>query len=550
MMVTLALMRTDTSGKTRGRRRNSTRWQALLGLALLVGMLLPQPAYADDWRPIAEGVDYQEFLLSGPVRVYVARMDRDNPHVTLETSLGKRQLDSGKDTVSGMVATYDGSLSSWEPELGATMDVVAAINGSFHDIESGVPYAGMVQGGSYIRKFDDLAGGSGFVWRQDRFAFVGGCVSHPEGEQLLTVLRTGASHPVANINGWTESNTITIFTPHYGRRTPEGAGLEIRVAMEGPLSILPKPGMATGVVTDFLDGGSNPIPFDEIILRPRGAAAKWLQDQLMVGDRIGISSAIRHYESNCQSQRDEGWAEAYASLSGSFEFLVDGEIRSFDHNAGATVADPRTAICFNDDYLYFVVADGRQEGLSRGLTIEHLGRFCRDRLEANWGINQDGGGSSALWVDGEIVNRPSDGTERPVANGLMMVQVRPKESSSTFAVGEQVRASRLIDLGMGPGNNFQTPWDIKEGETGTIVPEPNGLQGVWATDNYWWKVDFGDRTGWVMEASLTRADAPPPTPTPTASNTPSADDPKTMMGSPEWLMGRALRRLPPRPLWP
>ena len=36
-------------------------------------------------------------------------------------------------------------------------------------------------------------------------------------------------------------------------------------------------------------------------------------------------------------------------------------------------------------------------------------------------VNLDGGGSSALWLSGRIVNRPSDLVERPVANHLAVV---------------------------------------------------------------------------------------------------------------------------------
>jgi hypothetical protein len=308
--------------------------------------------------------------------------------------------------------------------------------------------------------------------------------------------------------------------------------------------------MATGTVVELLNGGSNPIGFDEIILHPRGAAADWLRQQLLVGDEIGISTLIQHYESDCQSRQGDRWTEAYASLSGSFEFLQDGEIRSFDHDAGATIQDPRTAICYNNDYLHFVVVDGRQDGFSQGFTIDQLARFCRDRLEADWGINQDGGGSSALWVDGEIVNRPSDGHERPVANGLMMVNLQPKETSDTFQIGDQVRSNQLIDLSVGPGANFQTPGDIRVDEIGIIVDERHGLQGIMATDSYWWKVDFGGRSGWVRENALDLADAPPASPTPEPTSTPALDDPKTLMSSAKWLHGRALRPLTHQPIIP
>jgi len=36
-------------------------------------------------------------------------------------------------------------------------------------------------------------------------------------------------------------------------------------------------------------------------------------------------------------------------------------------------------------------------------------------------VNLDGGGSSTMWLGGRVMNQPSDGRERPVANSLIVV---------------------------------------------------------------------------------------------------------------------------------
>jgi uncharacterized protein YigE (DUF2233 family) len=80
---------------------------------------------------------------------------------------------------------------------------------------------------------------------------------------------------------------------------------------------------------------------------------------------------------------------------------------------------PRTAVGLSRDRktMYFVVADGRRTGVP-GVTLAQLASFMADELDACSAMNLDGGGSSAMWVDGRIINRPSDGVERPVANHL------------------------------------------------------------------------------------------------------------------------------------
>ena len=84
---------------------------------------------------------------------------------------------------------------------------------------------------------------------------------------------------------------------------------------------------------------------------------------------------------------------------------------------------PRTAIGIDRDtgQLLLLVVDGRQD-LSRGSTMKELAKLFQ-RLGAEDALNLDGGGSSimlARQLDGSlaVLNSPSDGHPRPVANGL------------------------------------------------------------------------------------------------------------------------------------
>lgn len=83
---------------------------------------------------------------------------------------------------------------------------------------------------------------------------------------------------------------------------------------------------------------------------------------------------------------------------------------------------PRSAAGLSRDHntLYLVVADGRRTGVP-GMTLAQLAAFMASRLNACSAINFDGGGSTAMWVRDHIVNRPSDGVERPVADHLAVI---------------------------------------------------------------------------------------------------------------------------------
>jgi hypothetical protein len=83
------------------------------------------------------------------------------------------------------------------------------------------------------------------------------------------------------------------------------------------------------------------------------------------------------------------------------------------------VRHPRTAVGqLANGRLLFVVADGRSSQ-SRGLTTRALATIMANR-GAVTAISLDGGGSSTIAFEGRVLNLPSDGRPRRVANGLFL----------------------------------------------------------------------------------------------------------------------------------
>jgi len=481
-----------------------------------------------EWTAIIEGIDYREFRLPGPNRAFVARMDRSNPNLILDSSIAQGRLSGGMETVSLMANRYEQSINAWAPPpdqsfpnifplsqpakptkpvyepWGSRNDVVIAINGTFYYMDTGVTIGGFVHSGWYDKPFGNLGGGSGFAWQQDRSAFIGECVYHPYNKQRITNLSTERTLYYDTINFAREGQDLVIYTPQFDRDSQrEGEITEILVELTRTLGIRPYPDMTVGIVRQVSDAeGPVPIPFDHIVISAHQENnRRKLRENFHVGDKIGISIDVVSLKEDCEEPLPLNWANTYASIGGSFFFLKDGEIPSFD-NPGATLRHPRTAICYNTDYIYFVVVDGRQQNYSIGMTIDELAQFCRDDLAATWGINQDGGGSSTMWIQGQIVNSPSDGAERPVANGMMMILVEPMERSDAFQVNDVVETSEASKLWLGPGTNFAVHSSVPEGATGTIIPHMNDLNGVYAKGTYWWKVDFGSKVGWLPEETI------------------------------------------------
>lgn len=79
---------------------------------------------------------------------------------------------------------------------------------------------------------------------------------------------------------------------------------------------------------------------------------------------------------------------------------------------------PRTAVGFVDtNHLVLVVVDGRDAGYSRGVTMTELAQIMQD-LGATTAYNIDGGGSSTMYFNGQVINQPSNGGERATSDIL------------------------------------------------------------------------------------------------------------------------------------
>lgn len=98
--------------------------------------------------------------------------------------------------------------------------------------------------------------------------------------------------------------------------------------------------------------------------------------------------------------------------------IDDVEVDTNVGNHSIQGQQPRTAVGFIDDFHYaFVVVDGREEGYSRGVTMTELAQIMTD-LGCQVAYNLDGGGSSAMYFNGSIINQPSNGGERATSDIL------------------------------------------------------------------------------------------------------------------------------------
>ncbi len=485
---------------SRGRRLSLTLLAVLL-LAQTASLPLgPNPAV--DWVEVAPGISYREFRLPGPNRAFVARMEIRNPNVTIETTRAQFNGKDYRETVSSMARRYEDALLAWGSTWGARGDVVVAINGAMHDRETGVPDGIEVQSGWYTRWDTRAFGGAGFLWSLDRVPGINFCAHYPPERQRLLFLDSGVSLALSGVDARIPENGAVVFSPLARGSPGGGAAVEAVVRVSRPALMLPPPRMTTGVIEEVRAGQRGvPIEFDHLVISGRGEAAQVLLENARPGGHVGLSLEVIDLGERCTQPRGWDWSHAYSGLAGGTDFLQDGEIYIPEGVVG-TAVHPRTAIAYNDEYIFFVVVDGRQPGWSEGMTIGELALFCRDRLGATWGVNQDGGGSSTMWLNGVVKNRPSDGHERPVPNGMVMVVIQPMERSTAYRARQRFELPVDTPLRLGPGFNYPAWVTIPGGESDTILDASSPLSGVRATGTYWWHVDIEGMSGWIEHEML------------------------------------------------
>ncbi len=159
--------------------------------------------------------------------------------------------------------------------------------------------------------------------------------------------------------------------------------------------------------------------------RPKLSSGKKIgkRDRVLIGTgkAAGMLKTLKKGKKITLSKRIEGGKPTVA-ISGDRALLVNG-VRTVINN---TIAHPRTAVGIDADgrKLLILVVDGRSQ-VSRGYTMVELADIMV-ALGAENAINLDGGGSSAMYSRTGtgamgIVNEPSDGAERTVANAFGVV---------------------------------------------------------------------------------------------------------------------------------
>ncbi len=474
-------------------------------------MLVTSPLLAQ-WTNVGVGIDYQKVTITmndgKNNNLFLSRMTASNTNCIINSMIASQRVAGAREKPSAMATRMEDAINYWGESWGQRNDVIVAINGSFENTSTATIAGGDYYDGWCAKRFDDWSGQMGFIWRMDRSYYMGVCARYKPGDQTLTV--GGVSHSYDGINIVRTNDQLIIYTPQYNNNTlTDNSGVEVLVEMSGPLVYLDSPAPVTGTIRQVRVGqGSTRIPFDHIVLSGRGTSATYLQNNAQVGQPVQIYQHLLKYDGPtgnlCSSADNRSFVKTYGLAQGNFHFLKNSQVIPTD-NTGMIVRRARTFVAYNATNVFFGVCDERSGSV--GMTSDEMGWFCLTNLLATEAVNMDGGGSSVMVVNGAIKNSPTDGSERSVVNGLMMVNVKPKLTSTAYASGQSVKTTASANFRLGPGTDYFSFMTLANGAQGTVLSHQIG--GVYAKGFYWWQCDFGGTNGWIAESTLAASATPP-----------------------------------------
>ena len=79
-----------------------------------------------------------------------------------------------------------------------------------------------------------------------------------------------------------------------------------------------------------------------------------------------------------------------------------------------------------DGKFLMMTVDGRQPGVSVGMSLKELAEYLFS-LGAVDAMNLDGGGSTTMFLDGKVVNKPSDPNGERKIGDAIVVTLRNKK---------------------------------------------------------------------------------------------------------------------------
>lgn len=284
-------------------------------------------------------------------------------------------------------------------KLAQEHDTLAAVNGDFFSRKSGTSNRGSAVGieiidGELVSTTATEPGMNALYQLEDgSFAF------NLFSFDITVTAPNGNTEKIRHINKFDDLTGIVMYTRAWNNLTLDAEYNMAHIIVKDD-------------IVQEIRGGEPPaeIPENGYVLTCLRDYNMFLPDNFQVGDPIKLDITTT-----------PDFNKIEQAVGGGAYLLIDGQVpSSFSHNI--TGYNPRTAIGVDKsgNKLVLAAVDGRQ-ALAKGMTQTEMG-YLMAELGCYTALNLDGGGSTTMAIaqDGEqqVVNSPSDGSLRNVANGI------------------------------------------------------------------------------------------------------------------------------------
>jgi hypothetical protein len=381
-------------------------WIRILVLILCALCVLRGESLAQEFKQVHPGVEYAQVthkIGADPVKINLLRLDLKKVRLDVHHALDKA---TGLETTSS---------------IANRKSAVAAINAGFFRLDKS-QFAGDTAGFLMI---------DGEIWSEsvnDRIAIM--IENGPNDSKVwfahinlnyhVTILKKKLSNArnyfISGVNRERKPNEVILYTPRFGSSTLTDAdGVEIVIEENGRNRIVKGSGNTT-------------IPAKGVVLSGSGDKIDELLRLISPKTHVAIGSGVSVVDVPGKPQQAVIFAFSKIEdvTSGVPQLIKDGKIDITWEQEKASKAfvetrHPRTAVAkLKDGKFLMVTVDGRQPGVSVGMSLQELAEYLLS-LGAMDAMNLDGGGSTTMYLDGKVVNTPSDKEgERKIGDAIVV----------------------------------------------------------------------------------------------------------------------------------
>ena len=265
-------------------------------------------------------------------------------------------------------------------------NAIVALNGTYFKPQTGVPlgtlmidekmYTGPIYDRVAMGIFDD-----GFDIARVQFT--------------STVKGSGHTINVNNINQPRMLSThVIVYTPEWGKYSPYA----------------PKYGVGLLVVDDkIVKASANPIQIPD-------------NGYVISGPKKQLYQLLEKKKVKLDIKTTPEWKGVKHIISGGPYLVKNGEVfvdMTAQKLGSIGGRNPRSAIGYTADNNFILVAVDGREGSSIGMTLMELANFMKSIGCVN-AMNLDGGGSTVMYVNGQVVNKPQARGGIPLSNAIIL----------------------------------------------------------------------------------------------------------------------------------